>query len=68
MKANLMVSYDNENLGGTGLIVSKYENEKYSILKMELDEQADLIYKLLTNQMVKIKELGDECNDQQRSF
>lgn len=51
----LIVTYDNEQKG----ICVSTTNEvgKISMLKMELDEQAELLYKVLTKQSVKIKEI-----------
>lgn len=57
----LIVSFDkNEKTNEVGICVARQTEEKNgmhtSVLKMELDEQAELLYKALTDQSFKIKE------------
>ena len=56
----LYVSYDkNEKTGETGIVVGRdLGNGEHAILKMELDDKADVLYQVLTNQSVKIKEVS----------
>ena len=60
----LYVSFDkNEKNGEVGICIGrKYKDGSYKILKMELDEQAEILYRLLTEQMTKaeIKERSDK--------
>jgi len=53
----LYVSFDkNEKNGEVGLCVGRANDDgSHTILKMELDEQAEILYKILTDQSVKIK-------------
>ena len=55
MEEILFVSFDNnERKDECGLCVFKrHENGKIEVLKMELDEQAKILYKLLTDQSTK---------------
>lgn len=57
MEDLLYVSFDkNEKNGETGLCVGRVnEDGSHTILKMELDEQAEILYKVLTDQSVKFK-------------
>lgn len=56
----LYVSFDkNEKTGETGLCVGRQTGkEEHTILKMVLDEQAELLYKVLTNQSIKVREVS----------
>ena len=51
----LYVSFDkNEKNGEVGICIGReYKDGNYKILKMELDEQAEILYQLLTEQMTK---------------
>ena len=51
----LYVSFDkNEKNGEVGLCVGRVNDDgSHTILKMELDEQAEILYRLLTEQMTK---------------
>lgn len=49
----LTVVFDNGLEDESGLCVTRKCGEKFTILKMELGEQADILYHLLTNQMAK---------------
>ena len=49
----LTVTFDNNTGDGPGICVSRTVNGKTSILKMELGEQADILYRLLTDQTAK---------------
>ena len=57
MEDLLYVSFEkNEKNGETGLCVGRTNKDgSHTILKMELDEQAEILYKVLTGQSVKIK-------------
>lgn len=53
----LIVSFDkDEKTNEIGICVARQTKAKTSVLKMELDEQAELLYKALTDQSFKIKE------------
>ena len=53
----LIVSFDkNEKTNEVGICVARQTKTKTNVLKMELDEQAELLYKALTDQSFKIKE------------
>ena len=58
MQDLLYVSFEkNEKNGETGIcIVRNLKDGDCECLKMELDKQAELLYKVLTDQSVKIKE------------
>ena len=60
----LYVSFDkNEKNGEVGICIGRdYKDGRQKILKMELDEQAEILYRLLTEQMTKakIKERSEE--------
>ena len=60
----LYVSFDkNEKNGEVGLCVGRANDDgSHTILKMELDDQAEILYRLLTEQMTKaeIKAEGGE--------
>ena len=48
------MNFDEEGLlDETGICVSRIVNGKVIVLKMELGEQADILYRLLTEQMAK---------------
>lgn len=49
----LMVSFDHGLKDESGLCVTRQLGEKVIVLKMELGEQADILYRLLTEQMTK---------------
>lgn len=67
MEETLFVSFDNNEIKDEcGLCVFKrHKNGKIEVLKMELDEQAKILYKLLTDQSIKadIKSDGLESED-----
>lgn len=58
----LTVTFDNSTGDGPGICIGRVVNGKTTILKMELDEQADILYHLLTDQTAKaeIKTEGDK--------
>lgn len=57
----LMVSFDkDEKTNEVGICVARQTKAKTNVLKMELDEQAELLYKALTDQSFKITELKGE--------
>lgn len=60
----LYISYDKkESNGESGLCVGRVDADgSHSILKMELDKQADILYKLLTDQTAKA-EIRAESED-----
>ena len=49
----LTVSFDNGLEDESALCVTRKHGEKIIMLKMELGEQADILYHLLTDQMAK---------------
>jgi len=49
----LIVTFDNSLDDEAGICVSRIVNGKIVVLKMELGEQADILYHLLTEQMTK---------------
>lgn len=49
----LTVSFDHSSKDKSGLCVARKSGEHTYILKMELGEQADILYRLLTEQMTK---------------
>ena len=49
----LTVSFDNGLKDESALCVTRKQGGDYSILKMELGEQADILHYLLTNQIAK---------------
>ncbi len=49
----LTVTFDSSSKDEAGLCVSRVVNGKTTVLKMELGEQADILYYLLTNQTAK---------------
>lgn len=49
----LTVSFDNGLKDESALCVTRKCGEKITMLKMELGEQADILYRLLTEQMTK---------------
>lgn len=57
MEDLLMVSFDkNDRNNEAGLCVArKHPNGDITVLKMELDEQARILYRLLTDQSVKVE-------------
>ena len=53
----LQVSFDkDEKTNEVGICVVRQTKTKTNVLKMELDEQAELLYRALTDQSFKIKE------------
>ena len=58
----LTVTFDNSLKDESALCVSRKRGEKIDVLKMELGEQADILYHLLTEQMTKaeIKAEGED--------
>ena len=55
MKDKLFVTYDkDERRNETGLCVGRETDDKVEILKMVLDEEADKMYMLLTDQQTKV--------------
>lgn len=51
----LTVSFDHGLKDESGLCVARQLGEKVIVLKMELGEQADILYRLLTEQMTKVE-------------
>lgn len=51
----LTVSFDSGLKDESALCVTRKYGEKITVLKMELGEQADILYHLLTEQMTKAK-------------
>lgn len=49
----LTVAFDNGLMDKSALCVTRRYGEKIIMLKMELGEQADILYHLLTEQMTK---------------
>ena len=49
----LIVSFNSEFKDGSGLCVARKYGETIVTLKMELGEQADILYRLLTEQTLK---------------
>lgn len=49
----LIVSFDNGLKDESALCVARKCGKEITLLKMELGEQADILYHLLTNQMAK---------------
>lgn len=49
----LTVTFDSSLDDETGICVSRVVNGKVVVLKMEIGEQADILYHLLTEQMAK---------------
>lgn len=49
----LIVSFDSSSEDISGLCVSRMCEEKTTVLKMEIGEQADVLYHLLTEQSAK---------------
>ena len=65
----LTVTFDSSLYDEAGICVSRVVNGKVIVLKMELGEQADILYHLLTEQIAKAeiktesKEVEDGNND-----
>lgn len=57
----LYVSYDkDEKKNETGICIGRINKKgEHEILKMELDEQAKILYKVLTDQSIKIDKLKE---------
>lgn len=64
----LIVVFDSSPNDEAGICVSRVVNGKVVVLKMELGEQADILYHLLTEQSVKaeIKTESEEPNEYMR--
>lgn len=60
----LIVSFDNTSKDETALCVSRKCGEKTVVLKMELGKQANILYRLLTEQMTKA-EIKSESEDKE---
>lgn len=60
----LTVTFDSSVDDEAGICISRVVNGKTVVLKMELGEQADILYRLLTEQTAKaeIKAEGRECD------
>lgn len=58
----LTVSFDSGLKDESALCVSRKFGEKIFVLKMELGEQADILYRILTEQMTKA-EIKAESED-----
>ena len=56
----LTVSFDSGLKDEAALCVTRKYGEKIIVLKMELGEQADILYHLLTDQMAKAELKGDD--------
>ena len=65
MTDGLYVFFDrDEKRNETGLTVSRIKNkEVVDIIKMELDEQAEILYRLLTEQMTKAAIASEDKGD-----
>lgn len=61
----LTVSYDSSLKDEPSLCVAREIGDQITVTKMELGEQADILYRLLTEQMTKaaIKEVHDAENE-----
>jgi hypothetical protein len=61
----LIVSYDNNLKDESALCVSRKQGDKIIMLKMELGERADILYRLLTEQMttaeINVERESMEC-------
>ena len=62
----LTVTFDSSLDDEAGICVSRVVNGNVVVLKMELGEQADILYHLLTEQMTKA-EIKAESESQERS-
>ena len=58
----LTVSFDSGLKDESALCVTRKHGEKIIILKMELGEQADILYHLLTEQMAKAEIKAEKGN------
>ena len=54
----LIVSFDNAMNDECGICVMRQDSENIKIVKMELGEQAEILYRLLTEQMTKAEIKG----------
>ena len=65
MTDSLYITFDKDerNIDETGICIGRHNKDgTYRILKMELGEQAEILYKALTHQMTKIYIKGEsEC-------
>ena len=61
MEDLLYVSFEkNDKNGETGLCVGRTNKDgSHTILKMELDDQAEILYKILTDQSIKAQIRGE---------
>lgn len=66
----LTVTFDSSLDDEAGICVSRIVNGKVVVLKMELGEQADILYHLLTEQMAKaeIKAESEDREIKSKSF
>lgn len=56
----LYVSYDSDVIDETGICIGRQNKDGHTrILKMELGEQAEILYKALTDQMTKVYIKGE---------
>lgn len=58
----LTVTFDRNSYDEPGICVSRVVNGKVVVLKMELGEQADILYHLLTEQMTKAEIKTERCD------
>ena len=49
----LVVTFDNSDKDYSGLCVMRHRDKKSKIVKMEIGTQAEIIYRILTEQMTK---------------
>ena len=56
----LTVSFDSSSEDMSGLCVSRICGEKITVLKMEIGKQADILYRLLTEQSAKAEIMTDK--------
>ena len=60
MEDILTVSFDSGANDEAALCVTRKQGDHIIMLKMELGEQADILYHLLTDQMTKVVEIKEE--------
>ena len=56
----LTVSFDSSSEDISGLCVARICGEKTTVLKMEIGKQADILYRLLTEQSAKAEIMADK--------
>lgn len=63
----LTVSFDSGAKGESAICIARKHGEEITILKIELGEQADILYQLLTEQMAKaeIKIESEDNNERE---